>query len=892
MKNIKIKIYYSLCFIIILNILSFNIIAQTGPGGVGNSDGTTGQPQNVLWLDASSLGLSDGADIATWADLSGNNNNLSQSTAGFTPIFKNDAGNINGHPRAEFSKANNRIVINPFNDMPTSGITNFVIYKTASAEGNDGLLSYNTSSRDNAFLLFNSNSLRMDINGTNNVSGQDFSTGNWLMMSNKWKSSGGDFIFNRNGDQVYSTTFQNGVSIPAGGSFAIGGEQDSPDGGYDSAQDYDGEIAEVIMYNTFLNSAQRLIVENYLSEKYNIAFSTASNNHFGNDPDFNSAYITNIAGIGKEADGSHTQTSSGGMYLYEWNSTLANGEYVMLAHDNTTNNSTTTYTGSDLPGGTEASWARQWYVEKTSSDGVDAKLIFDFKEALTDGQYPADVANYVLLYRSASTGAYSKVSVAGQGTYDADQVYFNVSDANLQNGYYTLGTDDETNSPVEGVAGRTWYALASGDWDTWDYWTLDPSGSLPNNPSHEIPSSNDKVVIHTGKTITISSNTKTVAGITVDGILQLGTTSGHSFTTIKGSGRIKLASDNFPLGDATDFITKGQGEGTVVWQGGSYNLSSSHTFYNMEIGLDNAANTLTMLADYTLNGSLVVETGIFQINDNASTTNLNLEVNGNVSVEANGQILTGTGNARHQFNMYGDFTNNGTVKFTNRTAADYANEATDGIVDANFLSNNSNQTVSCNGITNFYRIEIDKGTDMTYELSISASSTANFKLYGYANQEHYNIAQLDDGAAAADHRNPNALGLYRGTVRIKSNVEIPHLNNNGNYNISEAARLWVDGGLVSTNSSNAIVPYGEAKISAGTFEALVPQGFTLRENGAVVVEGGTLNANQIRTSVLGTNHVGSYIQSGGTVNIINPGNNNTDYYHFSMTYPGNVFNMS
>ena len=105
----------------------------------------------------------------------------------------------------------------------------------------------------------------------------------------------------------------------------------------------------------------------------------------------------------------------------------------------------------------------------------------------------------------------------------------------------------------------------------------------------------------------------------------------------------------------------------------------------MEVVLDNSANTITQLADYTLNGDLVVETGILQINDNSTTTNLNLTVNGNVSVEANGQILTGTGNARHQFNMHGDLTNNGTVKFTNRVAADYTNEATDGIVDANFF---------------------------------------------------------------------------------------------------------------------------------------------------------------------------------------------------------------
>ena len=869
--------------ICLIALLTFNVNAQTGPGGIGNSDGTSGQPKNVLWLDASTLGYADGADLATWTDLSGNSNDLTQSNALYTPIFQDDAGNINGHPRAEFSKADNRIIINPFSDIPTSGITTFIIYKTS--DSGDGLVSYNTATRDNAFLLYDNSSLTTYLNGGNNNSGYAFNSGSWQIMSHKWKSSGGDLIINHNGDQVHTATLQNGVSIPTGGCLAIGGEQDAVDGGYTPGQAFQGDIAEIIMYNSFLNSAQRILVENYLSEKYNLTFTTGTNDKYtGND----AAYIYNIAGIGQEADGDHTQTTSGGLYIYEWNSSLANGEYVMLGHDNTTNNSTTTYTGGDLPIGTEASWARQWYVEKTSTDGIDVKLIFDFKEGLTDGQYPANVANYVLLYRAGTTGNYSKVTVAGQGTVDADQVYFNISDANLSDGYYTIGTDDQTNSPVEGVAGRTWYALASGDWDTWDYWTLDPSGALPNNPDHETPAAIDKVVIHTGKTITIPTDTKTVASITVDGILQLGTTSGHNFTEIKGSGRIRLASDNFPLGDATHFTTAGQGEGTVVWQGGSYNLSTAHTFFKMEVDLDNAANTITMLADYTINGDFVVEIGIFQINDNAATTNLNIEVQGDVTIEATGQILTGNGansGARHQFDMYGNFTNNGTVKFTNRAAPNYTAEATDGIVDVNFLSDNSNQTILCNGITNFYRIEIDKGTDMTYELAIEATVVANFKLYGYANEAHASTSQLASNA--------NALALIKGTVRIKSNVEIPHLNNNGNYNISEAARLWVDGGTVTTSvPSNAIVPYGVAQISAGTFEALVPQGFTLRENGSVVVNGGTLNANQIRTSVLGASHIGSYIQSGGTVNIVNPGNCNTNYYHFSMTYSGNVFNMS
>ena len=323
--------------ICLITVLAFNVNAQTGPGGVGNSDGTSGQPKNVLWLDASTLSYADGADLTTWTDLSGNNNDLAQSNASYTPIFRdNGVNNINGHPIAEFSKADNRIIINPFSDMPTSGITTFIIYKTS--DSGDGLVSYNTASQDNAFLLFDNASLRTDINGSNNVSGYAFNSGSWQIMSHKWKSSGGDLIINHNGDQAHTATFQNGVSIPTGGCLAIGGEQDAVDGGYSAAQAFQGDIAEIIMYNSFLNSAQRIIVENYLSEKYALAFATAGNNKYTGN---HATYVHDIAGIGQESDGDHTQTTSEGLYIYEWNSSLANGEYVMLGHDNTINNSTT-----------------------------------------------------------------------------------------------------------------------------------------------------------------------------------------------------------------------------------------------------------------------------------------------------------------------------------------------------------------------------------------------------------------------------------------------------------------------------------------------------------------------------------------------------------------------
>jgi hypothetical protein len=262
----------------------------------------------------------------------------------------------------------------------------------------------------------------------------------------------------------------------------------------------------------------------------------------------------------------------------------------------------------------------------------------------------------------------------------------------------------------------------------------------------------------------------------------------------------------------------------------------------------NVGQTITLTKDLTLNGYFRLESGAFKINDDASTTGLNISVAGDVNILAGAFLSTGTGNARHQFDFYGDLTNNGELRFTNRVAANYTAEATDGIVDANFLNSSSNQDVICNGISNFYRIEIDKGTDKTYVLSIEASAVSNFNLFGYANEGHASIAQLT--------ANNNALGLLRGTVKIGNNVNIPVLNNTGNYNISAAAQLWVDGGTVTKPSGTAIVPYGVARVSAGTFTASVGSGFTLRDNGLIKVEGGSLNATQIRTSVLGVGNVG------------------------------------
>lgn len=66
--------------------------AQTGPGGVGNASGTSGQPENILWLRGDAGITTSGSTVTEWADQSGNANDVSE--AGSAPALT--SGGLNG----------------------------------------------------------------------------------------------------------------------------------------------------------------------------------------------------------------------------------------------------------------------------------------------------------------------------------------------------------------------------------------------------------------------------------------------------------------------------------------------------------------------------------------------------------------------------------------------------------------------------------------------------------------------------------------------------------------------------------------------------------------------------------------------------------------------------
>jgi hypothetical protein len=186
-------------------------------------------------------------------------------------------------------------------------------------------------------------------------------------------------------------------------------------------------------------------------------------------------------------------------------------------------------------------------------------------------------------------------------------------------------------------------------------------------------------------------------------------------------------------------------------------------------------------------------------------------VAGNVDVSTSGSIGIGTGNANHRFTVNGDFTNEGVVRMTNQAVPSYTTTPSNGRSDLVFNNPNANQNLICNGQSDFYRIEIDKGIDKTYILNIDASNNTNFKLFGRSNLQ--SSPPSNDPPAI---ENPNALGLLAGTVRLGPNIVLPSLSGDAVYNIDLDAQLWLDGADVTFSaaaSNSSIVVYGNLRVS-------------------------------------------------------------------------------
>ncbi|PBQ31924.1 hypothetical protein CNR22_09125 [Sphingobacteriaceae bacterium] len=435
-------------FICFLVLAFFSAFSQTGPAGVNTSS------TNVFWLkaDAGTSSASNTTAISSWNDQSGNGIHMTQTVTAQQPSFATNV--INGFPAILFDNsttanqndkmlgADNSILDN------TSGYTFFTVTRPLTLDGNArSIVCKRTGvSIDQSFMIFyyTSNKLHFDIQTTDDrwSSATTFTANNTYLSSlvyNGTLTSGSrcalyvEETFDKNASETSTL-------VPDNTSPMLIGSTDAGDG-----RPFGGYIAEVIIYREALGNAQRIIVNNYLSAKYDITLN--ANDKYAGDNSGNGNYDREVAGLGQESSGSSSSFSasiSGGLGMVA-TAGLDNGDYVFTGHAITTNTTITSDVGG-MTGSNRARWQRVWYVDVTNAS---TNITLDVEFDMSDGGMPTftlgSLSNYVLLYRSGQTGNWLEVTTAS--SISGDRIIFNGLSA-LVDGYITLGTRDFHNSPL------------------------------------------------------------------------------------------------------------------------------------------------------------------------------------------------------------------------------------------------------------------------------------------------------------------------------------------------------------------------------------------------------------------------------------------------------------
>jgi hypothetical protein len=213
---------------------------------------------------------------------------------------------------------------------------------------------------------------------------------------------------------------------------------------------FSGDMPEVIVFSDDLAAVERILVENYLSARYDAPVSV---DVYDGDTFGNGDFDLNVAGIGQLGGNQHTQAHSVGMIVRDRSFLQDDGDWLLFGQRTATNSNST----NDLP--TTGDWAtapdprrweRHWFVDVTDaagSSGGTVDIIFDFGEGSMAGQLPAaPVNNYRLLKRTLDTGPFTDIAMATAVV--GDQVQFLGVDVADLGSNFTLATLDFTNSPT------------------------------------------------------------------------------------------------------------------------------------------------------------------------------------------------------------------------------------------------------------------------------------------------------------------------------------------------------------------------------------------------------------------------------------------------------------
>lgn len=245
-----------------------------------NSIAPQAVPDLDLWLRADFITTNgqapaDGSALASWLDASGLARHFSNTNTGTQPTYK--AGAINGQPAVRFAAADKYLeAVSPStgNFSGTQGMTVITVAKPDST-ANNSLISKRTDTTGWGQTLA-SGAHQLGLHSASNKNliikqSGPATAGSFAVYSATHEASGGPtgVKLYRNGDVQATSTVENTINFATD---AITNTQKARLGADNRTSGWGlvGEVAEVLIYNRVLTSAERAGVEAYLKTKYRL----------------------------------------------------------------------------------------------------------------------------------------------------------------------------------------------------------------------------------------------------------------------------------------------------------------------------------------------------------------------------------------------------------------------------------------------------------------------------------------------------------------------------------------------------------------------------------------------------------------------------------------------
>lgn len=418
-----------------------------GPAGVGFADlSRENQPAIGLWLRAHDLEVADGEKVNVWADQSGNENHATNDESLVEEPIENTGESWKEAPV---------FTANGLNDWPTvhfgtqiggdnPDVKNLVVPDDDNLDGSAGLSIFLVMKRnqmhDDFAAIFQKRDVRnqpaqssyvLEMDGGANPNKMQFVIARDIFLKSQDEFNDQDFYiintamnskhqlasFMTNGELKSSALYQK-VIQNTHAPVIIGGFQPV-------------DIAEVVLFNSDVNSAQTVLVENYLAAKYNL--SLVEGRLYNNE-----VYVHDIIGVGTTLDiageetEQHNFSAGGGLQIFTTG--LANdGDFVIAGHNGAAINDDNS----------EQAWMRYWNVE-TAGNGGDVSLRFDFD---TEGVTNDPNTDYSLWYKTDETADWTNLELTP--VLNERVLSFGVED--IQDGIYAVGVSapGSVNTPEE-----------------------------------------------------------------------------------------------------------------------------------------------------------------------------------------------------------------------------------------------------------------------------------------------------------------------------------------------------------------------------------------------------------------------------------------------------------